>query len=253
MIRAYPFFRIAFLLVFLWGWFPIQAQLPEEIKEFLYSREFSELLQRYKQEHVSLSSKGRKAEALAARPYHTVRGWRVQVFAGSSLKNAERIASRLRALRLDSVYVVEGPVGLYKVQLGNFETRQAAEEFLNRWRHTELKGAWVTETEIHLSRRRTPAPPDTSAQAVLMPNPPHPPKALYYAIQVFATGDPAKATRIKQALEQKLGEPVLILQRDSLWKVLVGKFRDREAAKKLLERLRRQQFTDAWITQFVSS
>ena len=223
------------------------AQVSSELKSFLDSRGFPELLTSYSQEQISLNSIGRQAKSVAAQPFTVQTGFRCQAFAGTGLGNAERVAEELRALQLDSVYVITTAENLYKVQIGNFIRREDAEALKEKLKTLGLVGVWVVDDNIHVNK---PSAASIEPQGSIA-NPPEP--SLYFAIQIFATNDALKANELKTLIEQETGYPVDVVQQSSIWKVLVGKFNDREQAEAFLKTIKRDRYKDAWITQVVSS
>jgi hypothetical protein len=228
------------------------SQMSPDLKQFLESRSFPELINTYKRDHISLFTEGKRAKIIAARPYTVEKGYRCQVFAGTQKENAENAADKIRALQLDSVYVIYSDAdGLYKVQVGNFDNRRDAEILLDKLRYAKVQGAWVVETDVHLPKspeERQEYEAEQIKQQEIEQQP-----GFYYAIQVFATSDSLKAYQLKDVLDKDLNQPVDVINHESTWKVLVGKFPDRSSAEEYLRVLKRERFGDAWITQVVIS
>ena len=223
-----------------------QAQIPPRLKQFLESRNFMELIEAYKQEKIAIVSKGNRIKREEARPFVIGNGFRCQVFAGALKNNAEQIAEQLRKLNMDSVYVIETPSHLYKVQIGNFTTRRDAEIFLDRLRNAGVTDAWIVEADIHIPKDE-PRPP--AAEEPTPASEQELSQSLYFTIQVFATNDSVKASRLKEKLQSQFDQPAVVAGQGSVWKVLVGKFTDRASAETFLQELRKRKFEDAWITQ----
>ncbi|KPJ61370.1 MAG: hypothetical protein AMJ46_01340 [Latescibacteria bacterium DG_63] len=74
-------------------------------------------------------------------------GYRVQIFASSSLERAEEVASEARAVFTERVYV-EYSVPLYKVRVGDFLYKEEALQFRQRAIEAGYEGAWVAEAII---------------------------------------------------------------------------------------------------------
>ena len=73
-------------------------------------------------------------------------GWRVQLFASTSMVAADEEAHVAREKFSEPVYVEYEPP-LYKVRLGNFLTKAAAQSMATRVR-AEGYDAWVVETLV---------------------------------------------------------------------------------------------------------
>jgi cell division septation protein DedD len=74
-------------------------------------------------------------------------GYRVQIFASSSLERAEEVAGEARVVFAEPVYV-EYSVPLYKVRVGDFASKEEALQFRQRAIEMGYEGAWVTEAII---------------------------------------------------------------------------------------------------------
>ncbi len=74
-------------------------------------------------------------------------GYRVQIFASSSLERAEEVAEEARAVFVENVYV-EYSVPLYKVRVGDFISKEEALQFRQRAIEQGYEGAWVAEAII---------------------------------------------------------------------------------------------------------
>jgi hypothetical protein len=90
-----------------------------------------------------------------------VQGFRIQVFASSSIDDASaaQIVAREKVVT-DSVYVVYDPP-VYKVRVGDYATRLEANQRLPRLVHLGYTDAWVVSDKISLRRvTRIPRPAD---------------------------------------------------------------------------------------------
>ncbi len=224
------------------------TEVPDHLKSFLENRSFLELIAKYKQEHITLKAEGKKANRIAARPYRIGKGYRCQAFAGTALANAQQIATRLRSLNFDSVYVFKGDRGLYKVQIGDFDNREGAVELLDQLRNAGIKNAWIVESDIRIAK----SPEEKGAfedQKNSKQQQFDLEQKFFYAIQVFATSDSLKALKLSDVFQTETQNPTEVIREDSIWKVLIGRFKHRTEAEQLLRSLKRRRFVDAWITQ----
>lgn len=222
----------------------------DDIIATLAEHNFLELIQKYKKgDRITLVSNGRRQHRIETRPYRVEKGFRVQVFAGADFANARQVANRLKVLNLDSVYVVGPEAGLYKVQVGNFATRDAARDFNEKLRTAGINNAWVVEADVHTPKTPLRSAGDTSSLAT---SPEGGKQGFYYAIQVFATRDYSKALQLRDAYQAETRHMTQVKQINSFWKVLIGKFDNRSDAEQLLQSLKRR-FGDAWITQVPAS
>jgi len=69
----------------------------------------------------------------------------VQVFASSSADRARSLSQSLKSKLNAKIRLIEGD-GLWKVVLGRFPKREAAEELRNRLRRSGFQDAWITQT-----------------------------------------------------------------------------------------------------------
>lgn len=227
------------------------SQMSSELKQFLESRSFQELINAHKKDSITLLTEGKRAKILASQPYTVAKGYRCQIFASAQKENADRIAEKVRALQIDSVYVIYSSDNLYKVQMGDFDNRRDAEVLLDKLKYAKVEGAWIVEAEVHVPKspeERQEYEQEQQRQQQLEEQP-----GFYYTIQVFASSDSVKAYQLKDVLERDMKQPVEVVSQESNWKVLVGRFSDRSTAEEFLKILKRDKFGDAWITQVAAS
>ena len=220
--------------------------MSQDLKAFLESRSFPELIAEHAQESITIRVDGVEAKAIAARPYTIGTGYRCQIFASADYPNARQKADEVRALKLDSVYVVDDD-NLYKVQVGNYTERRQAEITLDRLKYAGINGAWIVQTDIHIPKTQMEMQAiedNRVAREEAARN-----SSVYYTIQVFATTDRSKAEQLQRVVENDYNQPTEIIRQKSFWKVLIGRFSDRNDAEDFLKVLKRQKFSDAWITQ----
>jgi hypothetical protein len=231
-----------FVIFLLYSLTSLQAQMSSDLKDFIWNRDFKELIDLYADEKIILADEGDIAKRITARPYQEKEGMRIQLFAGSDSINALKLAREITNLKLDSVYVLQEK-GLYKVQLGNFTERIEAEKMLNRLYLVGITNAWITTGTIHLPKgeqdKFTAVSVSDSAETYLMA----------YAIQVFVTRSYDKAQLLSHQLSQTLKENIRIIKQGEYWKILVGSYKSEEIARKKLNEIREAGFPDAWLSQ----
>ncbi len=226
---------------------PLRAQMTPELKDFLERQNFRQLIEKYKKDdRVSLYTPGRRQETIARQPYTVTPGYRVQVFAGNEEANARKIAAQMEALKLDSVYVVHTPQGLYKykVQIGNFRERKGALILLDKLKRAGIRDGWVVDASIHAPK----SPQEIAVIRQKQIEAGKPERGFFYTIQLFATRDEAKAKQVQSRYAAQLNRDVQIIPRPPYWKVTAGRYDNREAALKQLREIRRIA-ADAWVTQ----
>ena len=243
------FFGLAPILAILLAAGSLFAQEVEQLEDLLMDQNFLELMDREKEDHISITTTGFRAQAIADRDYNLGEGFRIQAFAGSNRAGAEKIARELMAVDVDSVYVFEDNDQLFKVQVGNYDQRGQADVMLDRVRKLGFKTAWVVKSEIHVPK---PVEERQAIQEARVERA-RPVENLYYSVQVFATGDKSRAEQVRASFANEIDQPVEIQQQNSVWKVLVGQFPDKIAAETFLRQVRNQRFGDAWITQIIGS
>ncbi|HAD81462.1 MAG: hypothetical protein A2509_06895 [Candidatus Edwardsbacteria bacterium RIFOXYD12_FULL_50_11] len=78
----------------------------------------------------------------------SVWGWRVQIFASSTLENARKVAEDARWKFGDQQVYVSEAEPYYKVQVGNNLTRQDADNLKSRAKALGYKGIFVIEVNL---------------------------------------------------------------------------------------------------------
>ncbi len=86
-------------------------------------------------------------ESEQAQEPEKVFGYRVQIFATLKKENAQRVADEARKVLSKPVYIEYIPP-FYKVRVGNFKSRDDAEEYKEYLRANGYPDAFVVETEI---------------------------------------------------------------------------------------------------------
>jgi cell division septation protein DedD len=226
---------------------PISAQQPSgsRVKDFLNRQDFLELIQKYRMDTISLQREGLVRDSVARLNDQMQPGFRGQVVAGSVQKNAQQVYQRLQSSRFSPVYLIQTPDGLYKVQVGDFQERTAAENMMLKLFKAGFKNVWLVQTDVRVPRK----PAASSSGIEKAAHRASKNEIIYYGIQVLATGDSAKAHSLQSELQNKFSYPVSILKKDHFYKLIIGKFEDRIPAEGLLKMLREKGFEDAWITQ----
>ncbi|NOX37458.1 MAG: hypothetical protein GXO78_07970 [Calditrichaeota bacterium] len=237
LYRTGQIFLVVFLL-FATSTVVAQGDTAARLKNYLMHTDFRELLRKYGQHEVQFQIKGEAEKRLEALPYILVDGYRVQIFAGRQISQAQKVAQRARQANLDSVYLVhDAGDGLYKVQVGDCRDRDAAHILLDRLYYAGFPDGWIVETKVRVPKRR-PSVPDREGEP-----------AVVFAVQVLATADSSNASQIAQQLKQRFNAPVRVVAEDRLWKVVMGAFPTRDQASQLRDRLIQNGYPDAWITQ----
>ncbi len=239
-IRRRPFPGILFIVGMMTAVALGQEQEATRLEDFLNRSDFRGLVKKYGDHSVQFRVKGEVQRRQEALPYTLEEGFRVQIFAGRSRREAEQVAGRARRSRLDSVYLEKDHRdGLYKVQVGDYPTRDMARIALDRWYYAGFPNGWIVETRIRVPKPKA-AVSRTEGDA-----------RIFYAVQVAATGFEEKARQLSRRLEQQFAQPITVLREGPLWKVLLGRFSKREEAMRFRERLVQKGYLDAWITQIL--
>jgi len=124
---------------------PADTDVGEEVDEFAAGGEFS------------TGAAGRveagkaKAPTSVAAPYTggIVDGYRVQVVASSYQDNANGVADQIRAAFPGTGVYVEQIQGLYKVRVGDYVERAAAEAMRDRLRNAGYPEAWIVKEPVN--------------------------------------------------------------------------------------------------------
>ncbi len=237
------YIKLTIFLLFIFFQNLVFGQTSTRLKEILWRNDFHQMISYFGEDHITLKDPGEIQKQKEARSFIEKEGLRVQVFAGSDTIHAENVARQLQELKLDSVYVIHEN-NLFKVQIGNFSERLEAEKMLDRLRYLGITNAWIVNATIHVPKGHA-----FSEQKKVVTREEKIGTKFIYAIQVFVTGSPDKARSLQKALRNKFPYPIWLVQQDQLWKILVGKFQDREKAQQALENIQSSGITDAWITQ----
>lgn len=219
-----------------------RGQENEKLQAFLKSHDLQMLISKYGKDEIVLKHAGSLAVDSSQLAYTLQPGFRCQAFAGTIKQNALSIYAQLKAANLDSVYLIETPEQLFKVQLGNFTNRADAERLMLELYRRGFKDVWLVETDV-----RVPRPSRTVVSKESAPGPVE--DAIYFGVQLLATRSLETADRQKMKLEERIGKPIVIEKVEDLYKLVAGRFKERKEAEAFLNLLRENGFEDAWITQ----
>jgi hypothetical protein len=120
---------------------PADKDVGEEIDEFAGGGEFS----------TAVPAEAEAAETPAAAPYTggVIDGYRVQVIASSYQDNANGVADQVRAAYPGTGVYVEHIQGLYKVRVGDYGDRAAAETMRDHLRNAGYPDAWIVKEAVN--------------------------------------------------------------------------------------------------------
>jgi hypothetical protein len=223
--------------------------MDPQLKTFLESRRFPELLAKYKEDHIVLTVTGLNAYRVMTRNYEMQPGFRCQVFASASKESALKVAAQLRELVADSVYIIEDKP-LYKVQVGDYQKRTTAEETMLMLQRSGFPGTWIVETEVRVAKSAE-AKQQIAAKQSELADKFNAEMGYSYAIQIMATANKQNAEDLAARLRGEILQPVAVVSHRGIWKVLVGRFKNRQEAEYLLTQLKSNGYFDAWITQLL--
>ena len=241
---------LIFLLPVMNGFSQSRTQpMDPQLKTFLESRRFPELLAKYKEDHIVLTVTGLNAYRVMTRNYEMQPGFRCQVFASASKESALKVAAQLRELVADSVYIIEDKP-LYKVQVGDYQKRTTAEETMLMLQRSGFPGTWIVETEVRVAKSAE-AKQQIAAKQSELADKFNAEMGYSYAIQIMATANKQNAEDLAARLRGEILQPVAVVSHRGIWKVLVGRFKNRQEAEYLLTQLKSNGYFDAWITQLL--
>jgi hypothetical protein len=213
----------------------------------LYKADFNQLVKYYGKNILDFTLPAKKTlDSLQGIPYVWVDGYRIQVAAISDRNHAEEIAEKLKQAVPDSVYV-EYEKGLYRIQFGDYQDRIVAETKVDSMRKWGWPESWIVTRKVKKFLLKKVTSPDTVK--VQRETKPHfRPSQLQYAIQIgaFSSGQSAKRF-IREHLSAFSN--VMILQRGTLYKVLIGPYRSEKEARIQLHAIQQAGFNDAWLTE----
>lgn len=124
---------------------PADTDVAEDIDEFAEGGEFSAGAA------APAETQPPTAPAAVAAPVAggVVDGYRVQVIASSYQDNAGHVADQLRAAYPGTGVYVEHIQGLYKVRVGDYTDRAAAEAMRDRLRNAGYADAWIVKEPVN--------------------------------------------------------------------------------------------------------
>lgn len=124
---------------------PADKDVGEEIDEFAAGGEFSTTATGTVETETSETPAGVAATFTGG----VIDGYRVQVIASSYQDNADNVAGQVRAAYPGTGVYVEHIQGLYKVRVGDYADRAAAEAMRDRLRNAGYADAWIVKEPVN--------------------------------------------------------------------------------------------------------
>ena len=124
---------------------PADTDVGEEIDEFAAGGEFSTTAA------GTVEAETTETPAGVATTYTggVIDGYRVQIIASSYQDNADNVAGQVRAAYPGTDVYVEHIQGLYKVRVGDYADRGAAETMRDRLRNAGYADAWIVKEAVN--------------------------------------------------------------------------------------------------------
>lgn len=171
----------------------------------------------------------------AASPVQTTAGYRVQIAAVLDRVGAQTFRAQAQEQLNVPVYVQhDKDTGLYKIQAGNFQTAEKAEQLREKVRLRGYREAFVVHTRIETS----PAPVHRPAT---VPG---------YRIQIFSASSQEAAEQVQAQARTKLGrQDVYIEFEPPFFKVRIGNFRTQKEAEAQLRTVKQHGYDTPFVVQ----
>jgi len=176
--------------------------------------------------------------------FKEIEGYRVQIFAG--VDSIGTISNKIKATQItaDTIYFLADK-GLYKLQIGDYPYYPQADSVKRNFRQNGYPGAWIVKRQIFIPiKDTTGVAKGEQVQPTVSPNQNTTGK---YKIQVIVTGTENKARQICNELKSSLNVLTFYESAGNLFKVFVGSFDDETIARDTLEKIRKLNYTDAWL------
>jgi len=172
--------------------------------------------------------------------------FKIQVLAAQNFAGAEAEKERLKQYTMRNIYLVK-EMSLWKVQVGEFQSRSEAETELSMLRSIGWSDAWI----IHY--RKTTSGTGQMLQGAETPVPvqeiPETVEKMVYSVQVIATTSKKEAETLFNNIKLMDLPDISMANEDNFWKIRVGKLPDHQQAQVLLKRIKEMGFYDSWITR----
>lgn len=183
--------------------------------------------------------------------------FKIQVLAAGSFSTADAEKQKLQQYTMKNIFLVQEG-NLWKVQVGDYLTRESAEKEKTMLTQLGWSDAWLIQfrkTESSLVQQQEPVkeeapieiftrdakPPVEAAELVKT--------ELVYAVQVIATRNKTEAENLQKNLRMMDLKDINLVNEDNFWKIRVGRNTDYQQARVLLNKIREMGFYDSWITR----
>ena len=166
--------------------------------------------------------------------------YKIQLLATQSFDRAREEKNRLREYTGKTIYLVNEK-NLWKVQIGDFVSREETEKERSIMRKLGWIDAWI------LQYRASSVPYQSEKESTQTPE--VKPKTSLYTVQLIATANKTEVENMHRNLILLNIPDAVVIKDGDLWKIQVGSFGEYSDAVKILNRMREMGFNDSWITK----
>ena len=164
----------------------------------------------------------------------------IQLLATQSFDRARKEKNRLREYTGKTIYLVNEK-NLWKVQIGDFISRDESEKERNIMRKLGWIDAWI------LQYRASTVPYEAEKESTHTPE--VNPRTLLYTVQLIATANKTEVENMHRNLILLNITDAVVIKDGVFWKIQVGSYGEYNDAVNMLNRMREMGFNDSWITK----
>lgn len=167
--------------------------------------------------------------------------FKIQIFATQKYDRAQAEKKRLRDITDKNIYLVKEK-NLWKVQIGDYTSRNEAEEERELIRRLGWVDAWLIQYRISTKSGVSQEKP-TLAHSETPP--------MFFTVQLIATTNKTEAENMHNNLKLLSISDTKLFREGDFWKIQAGRFDSYNEAVKMLDQMRKMGFNDSWIIKRV--
>jgi cell division septation protein DedD len=173
--------------------------------------------------------------------------FRVQIYAIQNYESARVQRVKVREYTTKDISLVQEN-DLWKIQVGDFATREEAEKERDILRKLGWIDAWLVRIRFSsggIAKPDTTIPAKQDTTLIMPVSEPE----FYYTVQVIATSNRTEAENVQKNLSLLKIPEVTLLQENNLWKIHIGKYRDQKDAEMMRNQMKEMGFNDSFVVK----
>lgn len=166
--------------------------------------------------------------------------YKIQILAVTDYQSAEREKKRLRDYTDKTIYLIKEQK-LWKVQIGDYNSRNSAESDSDYLKKLGWNDAWIVQFRENNPVKTTKTAEEVKSAEINTKT--------IYTVQVIATTNKNEAEKLQNNLKLLNIQNSSLSKTGEFWRIQVGEYEKYEDAGIMLKKIKEMGFNDSWITK----